>query len=42
MVRLFLLSREGPAEMTGIECGELIEEEVEEIWANKSDLERRC
>lgn len=32
MVRLFLLSRERPAEMTGIECGELIEEEVEEIW----------
>lgn len=32
MVRLFLLSREGPVETVDIECGELIEEEVEEIW----------
>lgn len=26
------LPREGPLEMTGSECGELIEEEVEEAW----------
>lgn len=32
MVRLFLLSREGPVETVDIECGELIEEQVEEIW----------
>ena len=29
---VFLLSREGPVEMAGIAYGELIEEEVEEIW----------
>lgn len=32
MIRLFLLSREDPVDMVDIECGELIEEEVEEIW----------
>lgn len=26
------VSREGPVEMAGVECGELIEKEVKEAW----------